>query len=387
MRDDEAPGPMTPPSAPKAPGRLGRAGTSSLGVGAPEPRRARAGRTADENQLEIELENFPNEVRPMQAASAQAPFSSAEYLFEVKWDGLRCVLFRDADGTVRLQDRGLSDITADVPEVVAAAKRVPPGSVIDGELVATDVEGRPDYHRLRQRLAGGAAFRNEIPTAYLAFDALYLEGRPLVRQPVLRRRARLAKSVEAGGHIFVPDHIEEDGVELFEACLERGLEGVVAKHKLSPYVPGQRSPFWLKVKAVKSDDFVVIGWTGDTPFNALVVGYHEDGRLLPCGTVGGGYDDDAMRNLCERLVELSTAESPLDPAPIMLRPVHWVKPELVVSIRYSEWSPDGTLRFPIFNGLRPEVHPAEAVRHRPRVVIAGHVLPGSAAYDLTRFPF
>src|SRR5579864_5757580 len=175
----------------------------------------------------------------MQAASAEAPFSSPEYLFEVKWDGLRCMVFRDPDGRVRLQDRAFRDLTADLPEVVAAARRIPPGSVIDGELVATDNDGRPDYPRLRERLSGGAALRDRIPTAYLAFDALYLEGKPLVRQPVLKRRARLAKSVEAGGHLFVPDHIEEDGVELFEACLERGLEGVVAKHRQSPYVPGQ----------------------------------------------------------------------------------------------------------------------------------------------------
>ena len=339
------------------------------------------------DQLQIELESFPDEVRPMQAASAEAPFSSPEYLFEVKWDGLRCILFRDPDGTVRLHDRSLADLTADVPEVVAAAKRVPPGSVIDGELVATDTDGRPDYPKLRHRLAKGARGRDEIPTAYLAFDALYLEGRPLMRQPVLRRRARLAKAVEAGGHIFVPDHIAEDGVELFEACLERGLEGVVAKHVQSPYVPSLRSPFWLKVKAVKSDDFVVIGWTGERPFDAMVVGYHEDGRLLPCGSVGGGFDDEVLDVLRTSLRDLATEESPLDPPPIMLRPVHWVRPELVVSIRYSEWSPDGTLRFPIFNGLRPEVHPSETVRHRPRVVITGHVLPGSAAYDLTRFPF
>jgi ATP-dependent DNA ligase len=275
----------------------------------------------------------------------------------------------------------------DLPEVVAAARRVPPGSVIDGELVATDNEGRPDYRRLRERLAGGAVLKDKIPTAYLAFDALYLEEKPLVRQPLSRRRARLSKAVEAGGHIFVPDHIEEDGVELFEACLERGLEGVVAKHRLSPYVPGQRSPFWLKVKAVKSDDFVVIGWMGDKPFDALVVGYHEDERLLPCGTVGGGYDEAATGTINEALVELASEDSPLDPPPIMVRPVHWVRPELVVSVRYSEWSPDGTLRFPIFNGLRPEVDPAEAIRHRPRVVISGHVKPGSLAYDLTRFPF
>ena len=103
--------------------------------------------------------------------------------------------------------------------------------------------------------------------------------------------------------------------------------------------------------------------------------------------MGGGFDEDAMDVLRTSVRDLATPESPLDPPPLMLRPVHWVRPELVVSIRYSEWSPDGTLRFPIFNGLRPEVHPAEAVRHRPRVVITGHVRPGSAAYDLPRFPF
>ncbi len=341
----------------------------------------------DSDQLQIGLESVNDEMRPMQAASAEAPFSSPDYLFEVKWDGLRCIVFKDSEGHVHLQDRGLHDITADVPEVVAAAKRIPPGSVIDGELVATDKDGRPDYPRLRERLAAGASLMDKIPTAYLAFDALYLEEKPLLRQPVHRRRARLKKAVEAGGHIFVPDHIEEDGVDLFEACLERGLEGVVAKHRLSPYVPGQRSPFWLKVKAVKSDDFVVIGWLGEKPFDALVVGYHEDGRLLPCGTVGGGYDEATTGAIRDSLVELETDDSPLDPPPIMISPVHWVRPKLVVSVRYSEWSPDGTLRFPIFNGIRPEIHPAEAVRHRPRVVTSGHVKPGSLAYDLTRFPF
>src|SRR5256712_2615387 len=259
----------------------------------------------------------------MQAASAEAPFSSPEYLFEVKWDGLRCMLFRDPDGKVHLQDRGLNDLTADLPEVIAAAARVPPGSVIDGELVATDPDGRPDYTRLRERLTSGAARKDEIPVAYLAFDALYLDEKPLLRQPLARRRARLHKAVEAGGHIFVPDHIEQDGVELYEACLERGLEGVVAKHVQSPYIPGQRSPFWLKVKAVKSDDFVVIGWTGEKPFEALLVGFYEDGRLLPCGSVGGGYDPGLVHGIKGRLVELAPQSRPLAPPPIMTTPVVW----------------------------------------------------------------
>src|SRR6202140_2332278 len=135
----------------------------------------------DSDQLQIELESFPDELRPMQAASAEAPFSSPDYLFEVKWDGLRCIVFRDRDGVVRLLDRGLHELTADLPEVVAAAKRIPPGSVIDGELVATDIEGRPDYPRLRERLAGGAALKDKLPTAYPALGRLYLQNKPLLR--------------------------------------------------------------------------------------------------------------------------------------------------------------------------------------------------------------
>src|SRR2546427_12524281 len=122
----------------------------------------------------------------------------------------------------------MNALSVEWPGVPGAAKRAPPGSAIDGELVPTDADGRPDYPRLRQRLAGGARMRDEIPTAYLAFDALYLEGRPLLRQPVQRRRARLAKAGEAGGDLFFPYHIKEDGVALFEACLGRGPECVVA---------------------------------------------------------------------------------------------------------------------------------------------------------------
>lgn len=335
----------------------------------------------------MELESTGESLRPMQALSSEAPFRSPDYLFEVKWDGLRCVLHVDAQGGVRIHDRGLNVITPLVPELSTLGRQVQGGSVLDGELVATDGDGRPDPLRLRRRLALGSSAREEIPLAFLAFDLLWHKGQPQMRQQLKRRRARLERAVVSGGHIFVPEAIAGDGVELFEACLERGLEGIMAKHLRSTYVPGQRSPFWLKVKAVKSDDFVVFGHTAGDPFGALLVAYWEAGRLLPCGALRGGWDEVQGGELATRLQGLTVSECPLRTAPPLTRPITWCRPELVVSARYSEWAPDGSLRFPIFNGIRPEIHPAECVRHRPRVVAEGRTPPGSPAYSLTRFPF
>src|SRR3981081_3107537 len=137
------------------------------------------------DQLAIEVDGFPSAVRPMQAVSAQAPFSSEEYLFEGKWDGLRCLLFVVPDGECRLQDRALGDITSRVPELAGIARQVTPRPGPDGELVSTDSEGRPDYQALRQRLSGKGS-PTSPPLAFLAFDALYVGGGPLPRQPLIR---------------------------------------------------------------------------------------------------------------------------------------------------------------------------------------------------------
>jgi len=340
------------------------------------------------DQLSIEVGGFPTLVRPMQAESSEAPFSNSDYLFEVKWDGLRCLLFTDRDGKVRLQDRGLRDVTYRFPEFGALGSQLPPGTVLDGALVVTDGEGRPDTAGLRRRLTGPAG-EDQRTAAYLAFDLLYREGAPLLRKPLYQRKKQLQKVVTPGRHLYAPKHIEAEGVELYEACLEQGLVGMMAKHRQSLYVPGQRSPFWLEVKAVKSDPFVVVGWMGrsEEDYDALVVAFYEGGRLLPCGTVGGAFEPAVRAEVSRRIADLRASESPLAPPPVMVSPVHWVRPELVVAVRYSEWSPDGTLRFPIFNALRPEVHPAECTRQRPRVVLAGRTPPGSPSFYLTRFPF
>jgi len=150
------------------------------------------------DQLQIELEGFPSEVRPMQAASVEAPFSSADYVFEVKWDGLRCLMFRDPQGHVHLHDRGLNDLTSVVPEVTAAASRVPRGSVIDGEIVATDRDGRPDYHRLRQRLAvcpEPGSGRSSSPASSQRFTSGSLMPARLWRRRAMSAGARRSRPV------------------------------------------------------------------------------------------------------------------------------------------------------------------------------------------------
>lgn len=322
----------------------------------------------------------------MQPVQASEPFSADDYLFEVKWDGLRCLLFAGQDGRIRLQNRALEDVSDVFPELRAAAGQVTPGTVLDGELVATDPDGRPDRRLLTDRLRGRAA-AGAAPIVYLAFDVLFLDGRPQLRQPLARRKARLKRAVHPGKHLFVPDHIQREGVELYDACLERGLEGVVAKHVASTYIPGQRSPFWLTVDAVMRGDFVVLGSTPGHPFTALLVGAYEDGRLLPCGSLTGGFDEEEGRELAASLRRLRQDGCPLTPPPHLVAPVDWVRPELVVRVRYSEWAPDGTVRFPIFDGIRRDIHPAECVRITPRVVPPGVTRPGSSALDLTRFPF
>src|SRR2546421_9072436 len=171
--------------------------------------------------LLFEDAGFPNAVRPMQAVSAEAPFAADDYIFEVKWDGLRALVFVEPDGVVHVHDRGLNDITDRLPELKSLGSQVPPGTVLDGELVATDADGRPDYQALRERLSAQPG--PGTPLAYLAFDLLYLEGKSQLRQTLLRRKARLRKAVESGGGAFLPHPNSQERGQLLQARPEGRL--------------------------------------------------------------------------------------------------------------------------------------------------------------------
>jgi bifunctional non-homologous end joining protein LigD len=320
-------------------------------------------------ELDLPFErSLPDRLRPMLPMPAAAPFDSPDYAFDVAWDGVRALAAIDR-GQVTLWGRGLADLTSRYPEVQALAAMTPPDTIIDGELIVSDAEGRPDAVALEQRQLATrpeaiARAARMHPVTYVVHDLLYLRGRSWLKEPLVRRRPRLNEMVQSAGRIYVVEPVADDGLAFFDAAREKGLEGVVAKRFDSPYRAGQRHPDWLAIDAVRREDFAVVGFipeAGNQLLEALVVGTYDGRGFQPAGLVGGGFDSATSRRLRKMLDALPTAVGPEDARWADDR-ICWVKPQVVVGIKFSEWDRNGQLRFPIFNGLKAEVAAEECVR-------------------------
>ncbi|WP_456844160.1 non-homologous end-joining DNA ligase [Cellulomonas sp. P5_C6] len=316
----------------------------------------------------------PALVRPMLAVPGELPTDDDGWAFEMKWDGVRAVAYVDG-GRVRLMSRNDLDITRSYPEIAGMGEQL--GStpvVLDGELVAFDAGGAPDFGRLQQRMhvADPSAARRlarSVPVVYLVFDVLHLDGRSTVSLPYDERRRLLESLGVAGPSWQTPPSFDGPGQDVLTASLEGRLEGVLVKRRSAPYRPGSRSPDWVKVKHVRMQEVVIAGWRpgkgnrADT-IGALVVAVHQDGELRPAGRVGTGF---TRRMLDDLLVRLRALERPTPPFEGRLpaaesRDVHWVRPELVGEVAYTEWTDDGRLRHPAWRGLRPDKRPGDVVR-------------------------
>src|SRR2546421_153309 len=236
-------------------------------------------------ELDLPFERaLPDRLRPMLPMAAAAPFDSADYAFDVAWDGVRALASVDR-GRVGIWGRTLLDLTGRYPEVQVLADLLPPETIVDGELIVTDPEGRPDSVALarRQQAARPEAVARVAaahPVTYVVHDLLYLRGRSWLKEPLVRRRPRLNDLLQSSGRIYVVEPVADDGLAFFDAAREKGLEGVIAKRFDSPYRAGQRHPDWLLIEAVRHQDFVVIGFipeAGDRLLEALIVA-HNDGR-------------------------------------------------------------------------------------------------------------
>ena len=316
-------------------------------------------------------------IAPMLAAAADEPFDSPEFTYEAKWDGVRTIAFVDG-GEVRLQTRNLLDCTRQYPEGTQVAEAMTGAyqAIVDGEIVALDEKGVPSFQRLQPRMhvtddSTVRKLRRSTPVIYQVFDLLYADGEDLTRKPLRERLRRLDEALTPMGAIRRSEGFVGTGVALFEAAKEQGLEGIIAKRLDSTYQPGARSPAWVKVKAFRTMDCVVGGWTAGqggraSTLGALLLGVYRDGKLEPVGHVGTGFDERTLRDLLATLEKHESPTSPFATMPRVNQPARWCMPELVCEVEYVEITRDGTLRHPTYRGLRPDVDPRESTGEERR---------------------
>jgi bifunctional non-homologous end joining protein LigD len=303
-------------------------------------------------------------LKPMLATAGELPVGPG-WSYEFKWDGVRVL----ATGEPRLWARSGAEVTAAYPELSGLAGQIGPETVLDGEMVAL-VDGRPSFTALAERMhvreAGRAArLAAAVPVTYLVFDLVRLDGMDLTREAYRERRAVL-EGLGLDGARWTVSPVFPDGAATLAAARENGLEGVMAKRLDAPYVPGSRSPDWIKVKLDRTGDYVIGGWRpGARALGGLLVGSFDGaGRLHFRGRVGGGIGGAAERRLLDALAPLRLAASPFDGTAVPredARGANWVRPELVIEVKYGNRTPDNRLRFPRFLRLRTDKTAAECL--------------------------
>jgi bifunctional non-homologous end joining protein LigD len=311
---------------------------------------------------------MPEFIAPMLATLVGAPFDDPDWLFEVKWDGFRVEAIVDG-GTVTLRTRGEQDAARyfgpflDPPTWLDARQ-----AIIDGEVIALDQRGEPNFALLQARIKGNRADAEPTPFVYEVFDVLHLDGRSLLDEPLDERRRILASILRPDPRVRLSEHIEGDGIAFFDVARTRGLEGIMAKDRRSPYVPGKRTDRWQKIKIRPEQELVVGGWvTGTGPaveLGALLVGVYDGGALRYAGKVGAGFTNLKRAELLEAVAPLAADGPPFAPPPprAAARNARWLRPELVIRAEFAGWTGDGLVRQAAYKGIELEKDPRRVIR-------------------------
>ena len=317
----------------------------------------------------VDLEHLPKTrvkfIEPMLAAGvAELPENTDKWSYEVKLDGYRCLAGRDSRG-VKLWSRRGNIFNKNFPAIVRACEKLPKDTLIDGEVVALDEQGRMSFNLLQHHRSKASAIQ------YYAFDLLVYGGRSLLELKLEERRKLLVDTIAPLDEcVRFSENFEADPADLLRSVKELGFEGIVAKRKNSVYERGKRTGAWVKFKLNRSDEFVIGGYTPGHPFDALIVGHYKDDRLYFVGKVRNGFVPRLRRELCKSLKPLETAICPFANLPEKKRTqwaltreemknCRWVRPELVAEIEFTEWTPDGHLRHATFMRLREDKKPNE----------------------------
>jgi len=319
----------------------------------------------------------PRFVEPMKPRLVETPPKAGDWLYELKFDGIRAIALKDGS-KVNLLSRNRNELRARFPEIAEAVKKLSIREcVIDGEIVALDEEGRSSFQLLQAHEMEG----RKPPICYYVFDLMQLDGRSLLKLPLTQRKEILGKICEdVGDPIRFSGEIGADASKLLVEVKRRGLEGIVGKQRDSVYEPGRRSGAWIKLKCVNEQEFVIGGYTppggSRKYFGAILVGYYKDkkkkgdSRLLFAGKVGTGFTEKTLSILYRKFQRELRDDCPFADlpskegggwvqgiTPSMMKKMHWVNPVFAAQIKFAEWTRDGKLRQPVFLGLRDDKDP------------------------------
>jgi bifunctional non-homologous end joining protein LigD len=316
---------------------------------------------------------LPEFIAPQLATLVKEPPRGDEWLHELKFDGYRmlCHLQR---GRARFWSRNGKDWTEKFPNLSEALKTFPATSaILDGEVVIVDKAGRSSFQGLQHAMGRGGGSGKVPAFVFEIFDLVYLDGYTLAQTPLRIRKEQLAQllsSATAKGPLRYSDHVEGNGAQFFRQACEYGIEGIVSKLADSPY-ESARNRNWVKTKCIKRQEFVIAGYLPSKKafpgFGALVLGVYDRGKLICCGRVGTGFSIKQRLEIQKKLDRISQATMPfaVKPKDPGLRDAHWAKPQLVAEVEFMEWTADGFIRHPSFQGLREDKQVTEIVREEP----------------------
>jgi bifunctional non-homologous end joining protein LigD len=294
---------------------------------------------------------IPRSVKPMLATLTEKSFSDPDFVFETKWDGYRALAEVSKLG-VRLYSRNGLNFNEKFPEIAEDLKKVKGEILLDGEIVVLDDKGSPSFQLLQdwKRDKKGNIY-------YYVFDILFLNGRDLRGIPLIERKIFLNKVLKDDSRIKISQYIEENGEELFKLAIKKGFEGIIAKRKNSTYKSG-RSSDWQKIKNINVQEAIICGFTeplgSREEFGALILGIYDKGELKYSGHTGGGFDEKKLREIKKKLTPLIRKTCPFENIPKTNTPASWVKPEIVVQVKFAEWTEGGLMRQPVFLGFRTD---------------------------------
>ena len=298
-------------------------------------------------------------IKPMLASPAKKIFNDPNWIFELKWDGYR-VISHVENGIASLNSRNGISYDQKFKNIKVELERIPHDVILDGEIVIVDKDGFPDFQKLQNY--------NPKETLgilrYYVFDILYLNGHETLELTLLERKSLIPEVLEGLEHVLYCDHIEDMGITFYNRAVDSGLEGVIAKKKESKYALGTRSPNWLKIKSVETEEAIICGYTesetGGALFGSLILGIYQDGILNYVGNCGSGFSNANQRELLKVFKNYKIEKSPFKKKiNLKGRIANWMLPELVCEVKFSEWTKNGIMRHPVFKAMRNDKIPQE----------------------------